>query len=199
MDYQELIAKIGAILGSLGLSWAAIFRPIKRVIAKKAIENKEKAEKINKILKELAPNGGASLRDVINRIEHNTIRLENRFRAYVDLSNETGVFESDANGKWVFANKVLCDYLGLHPEQVMGNGWINGLFGADRQKVWDEWKLAIEQKRDFNMEYRLFNDQTQRITVVIVYATPLVYKGELYGWLGTSTPKTSYDAASAPK
>ena len=199
MDYQDVITKIGAALGSLGISWAALFRPIKRYINRKAAENREKAEKINRILKELSPNGGASLRDVINRIEHNTIRLENRFRAYVDLSNETGVFESDAEGKCVFANKVLCDYLGLHPEQVMGNGWINGVFGADRQKVWDEWKSAVEQRRDFNMEHRLHNDQANRITEVTVYATPLVFKGNLYGWLGTVTPKTSYDVALSQK
>lgn len=189
MDYQEFITKMGAILGSAGLSWAILLRPVKRFLAKKVEERRDSLARINRVLAELAPNGGASLRDAINRIEKTGLRLENRLRAYIDLNNDTGVFESKPNGECIFANKVLCDLLGLHPDQVVGNGWINGIHPEDRHRVWDSWSNAIHQRIEFTEKYRMVNEKTQVITLIKCQAVPLILDGVIQGWMGIVTVK----------
>lgn len=139
-------------------------------------------DSIESIMCELRPNGGASLRDAVNRIEAGLIFEQNARRAAA-MVMDVGLWETDAQGNHLWANKKWLEMTSLLPEQARGFGWVNGVHIDDRERVLTEWDKAFSQKRIFNMRMRYINQQ------VIVYAVPaLKSTGELLGYVGVSTP-----------
>jgi PAS domain S-box-containing protein len=175
LTYISLCAAAAAAIWSF---WVKILRPFWNFIKRVALL----IDSIENIMCELRPNGGASLRDAINRIEAGLI-LEQNARRAAAMVMSVGLWESDGVGNCLWANKKYLEMAGLLPEQARGFGWINGIHIDERNKVLTEWTKALEQKRIFSMLVRFERQRS------IVYAVPaLNNSGELLGYVGTSTP-----------
>jgi PAS domain-containing protein len=139
-----------------------------------------------KIAEEFKPNGGNSLRDVVNRIEINQAVSDQRHRAiyaYLDLP----VFEADAKGAYTFVSKDWCNAVNLFPEQAFADGWINSVHPEDRQKVMSEWRNAVTEKREFALDYRLAVPPDREAGRVYARAFPARVTAErpVVGYVGT--------------
>jgi PAS domain S-box-containing protein len=140
---------------------------------------------IEEIATQFKPNGGSTLRDVIDRVEAD-IQIAKE-RAWVNYeSDERGIFEVDSKGQKCRVNKSWCILTGVSQEDAInGYGWINGIHSLDKERVRHEWDMAIREERTSEMEY-----MTATGVKVSAVATILRNKqtGKTLGWLGTLTP-----------
>ncbi len=117
--------------------------------------------KVEQILKEVTPNGGSSLKDIVTGLSCESVGNKQRLRAFL-RKDEDPIFEVDACGKLVWANDAYLALCGRQLSDIVGNGWLNTIEMSDRDEVHEEMQCAIEQDRDFEMEYTIVHALGQR-------------------------------------
>lgn len=142
-------------------------------------------EQNTQILKELYPNGGGSLRDAINQLHMRQTMINDRLLNIMD-HDKTPIFETDSNGAIVWVNNAYIIVTGRPMQELLGYGWINGVYEPDRERVSTQWDLAIEEKRTFELTYSYQNIDGSVYTA-FVRATPVRSSGQLVGWTGYVT------------
>lgn len=131
---------------------------------------------------EFRPNGGGSLRDQIVQIKQSVFNMTARQWALVDGLGDP-MWESDAAGYCVRANRALLDLVGRGFDEISGSGWELIIHEADRDAVWDAWVDAVERHRMFEARYRVkAKDGTTYLVDAI--ATPIRDGESVSGWLG---------------
>ena len=179
---KELSENIGlffAGLGALAIAWRKGVKPI----VMKIQYAQEVMSKLDKIMYELVPNGGGSLRDAINRIESRQLMSERRQKAYL-LESSLGIWETDEHGRCVWGNRTLERMLGRSPE---GYNWLLSIAPAMREEVQDEWQQAVEGQREYCANIEYITPAGHR-TKVIAKAYPLVDElGSIKGWYGIAS------------
>lgn len=142
--------------------------------------------RLDLITKQVMPNGGSSLLDATKRIEagmkdhaekadaiSKTLNLmAATMRAQSNTNPRMALFEADASGRLIDANKTYLRWTGLTIQELLGWGWINGVHPEDREKVRAEWLQAVSDVRTSAMRYRVVDDEG-RVVVVDVTATPI--------------------------
>jgi len=106
------------------------------------------------VLNEIRPNGGASMRDAINRIESRQIQLDG-YNQVMMHEHSHAVFKADAEGLWTWVNRKYSRIGNTTLEEVKGTGWVNCVHRDDREAVEQEWNRAVQEHRAFNMNYRM--------------------------------------------
>jgi PAS domain S-box-containing protein len=117
------------------------------------------ARKINKyipvlisISEEFHSDNGLTLRDVIDKIDKTQHKLENQIHD-ISYHMNIGFYETDHNGDCINVNNQWCVLTGLLPSEAYGSGWIISIHEDDRDRIWREWRDAVNQERDFVGEY----------------------------------------------
>jgi PAS domain S-box-containing protein len=153
----SIIAQIILATGSLLTASYKLFR----VISKEITERKDMHNKINHILEELTPNHGSSIKDKINKMDsqlsENTLltgRIFDRQRWILD-NEDIIVFESDNDGKCVWANKKYCDWLKRDDKYFLGHGWKNAIHPDDRERTSEYWEECVADSRDSENLFRM--------------------------------------------
>jgi diguanylate cyclase (GGDEF)-like protein/PAS domain S-box-containing protein len=101
-----------------------------------------------------------------------------------------GIFQTDANGERTFVNDRWCDLSGMGREAAIGAGWLEAVHPDDRLRVASEWSAAVDERRDFNLEYR-FEHPDGRIVWVAAAATALNADDRTHtGYIGSVTEIT---------
>jgi PAS domain-containing protein len=138
-------------------------------------------EKINLMFNEFLPNHGSTLRDVVDRIDSTQQLFEQKYKALVFDAADC-YFESAADGTTKWVNNTYQKMSGLTYDQCMGNGWMLAIPEHERERVFEEWNNAVDQKREFDLTYD-FGTHTQ--TRVHCHAYILAGKdNEVSGWCG---------------
>lgn len=65
-----------------------------------------------------------------------------------------GIFLTDAQGNWIYANERCYAMTELTPEQARGSGWLRAVHPDDKQTVLGAWQSAMQSGGEFAMEYR---------------------------------------------
>ena len=143
---------------------------------------------VNLVVTELSPNGGASIRDSLNRIELRQVLQEQRQKAILsDMS--VGVFETDDEGEFTWVNRKYLRMTGRAPDEVKGSGWINTVAHRDRGRIALAWKKAINEGREFEEEFMMITPDNDRVQVQArTYKMSDKEHGEL-GFVGMLAPK----------
>jgi PAS domain-containing protein len=136
-DLGKVLGGAVAVLGFLKVAAKVVFKPLKSHF-----------EKIDHIYKEVTPNGGGSLKDAITELKGTVARIERRQRTWLSYE-ENGVFETDGEGRFTWANRSLLHFLNAAFEEVEGNGWKNFVHPDGRERVFREWEEAVRDGRDF--------------------------------------------------
>ena len=111
---------------------------------------------------EFSPNSGKSIKDQINRIDDALRLAELRSKLIAsNLLTTTGVYECSPDGDCTWANNAFCDMLGLSQDEVIGSGWLNGVMGTDRLRVWEDWQTSIEQDIPYECIFTIVNRRTR--------------------------------------
>jgi PAS domain S-box-containing protein len=109
---------------------------------------------------------------------------EARFRTLAKDA-PVGIFQTDKLGACFYVNKRWCEITGMDEQSSLGTGWADGIHVDDRTLVFQEWFKAVDEKREFDLEYRFSNGElgTRWVhghAVVIVDS-----QGALSGFIGT--------------
>ncbi len=144
------------------------------------------------VLAEQRPNGGSSLRDVINGIRKDVAEIRDNMAAGVHRnrsllqSYSTPVFETDANGDFVWVNDAYLDLVGHALTDITQSGWFTHVRQEERAAIRAEWIAAIEQVRNFDMNYTIHNHKQNATAYVRARAAVLLgQSGAVMGYLGT--------------
>jgi PAS domain S-box-containing protein len=107
-----------------------------------------------------------------------------------------GIFLTDRAGQCLYVNPRWREMAGLTNEQALGQGWVQGLHPADRQKVADTWQQMVDAKGHWGLVYRFYDQALDRTTWVHGVATALNDAQErLLGYVGMNTDITALKAA----
>lgn len=86
-------------------------------------------------------------------------KSEARFRNLADFA-PVGIFETDAQGDYIFVNRKWCEIMGFSSEQALGKGWLSVLPPEEKLLVQDTWMWAAAGGFEFKLEYRVNNPGT---------------------------------------
>ena len=148
-------------------------------------------EQLSVISKEIRPNGGSSIRDVVDRIEARQIIRDQTNEAQMSAIG-LAYWRSDAEGRCTYASPSLCRMLGTNEAGIKGNNWASLIHPDDRAAVSDEWQRSGEENRVFNMTYRFVREDNGETITVRGHATPLINSktGDVEGFWGHASEIT---------
>lgn len=178
----------GAIIGAGAKYWKKRPRPLKRI--SRALDTLED------IKHEFHPNGGSSLRDVVNAILATQSAQEQRLtmsavllRRVASSMEQVVLFESDASGAAIWISDFWEDLTGMPVGEALGHGWAGAIHEDDRMRVMTEFKSANEQQRVFRCIFRVQNVADGTVTTVRTISQPVLSnKGDyVIGWIGMTT------------
>jgi len=145
---------------------------------------------ITKILAEVKPNGGSSLKDAVMRLEGavKAVSAEVRhIRAAAEMASDAAgalLWRAEADGRVMWVSKAIKEQLGfVNDSAYAGWAWQNVVHPDDRERVRERWEQAVEDQCDAQDEYRVVT----RDGLVIhaqSYAKPVFVDGGLDGWQG---------------
>jgi PAS domain S-box-containing protein len=183
LTLQYLIALFSAISG-----FFLALKPVRAFIAKIwKLTIGRNAAKLDNILAELRPNGGDSLRDSVNRIEHQQKGFEAFLSAQLNIQ-DVAIVRTDAAGKLTNVNRQYQRMMGYSLAEVMGEGWINCIHPEDRERVVDNWKDAVTAGREVSEDIKYLRaDGTSFVAHANVYRE-VDDEGVIRGWLGIIVP-----------
>lgn len=108
---------------------------------------------------------------------------EQRFKLLADKA-PIGIFQTDMKGHASFMNERWGEIAGIKLSHAMGTGWASTIHPDDHIEVLENWGNAVEQQREFMMEFRLLNARAG-VRRVVCRATPLHDENnQLSGYIG---------------
>jgi PAS domain S-box-containing protein len=153
---------------------------------------------------ELRPNNSSSMRDAIDRTERLAHETNNRvnvaigmIRHAADSNPAEGTFEADHTGSTVWVSATYLRWTGLQLADATGWGWINAVAHADRERLREEWSVAVQEQRVFTSTYRLTDAEGHAFDVE-VKANPIRdAQGRVVKWMGNVTRPLARPATAA--
>ena len=137
-----------------------------------------------KIEHEVLTNSGSSLKDSVYRIEKGQNYLHSKLRHSDHISADC-LFETDGAGNFVFVNRALCELLGTQSNDLLNRAWLMRIDPAERERVKNEWKEAIENKISLESRQTMIDGRDGISYLFFVTAQPNIdAKGELLGFFG---------------
>jgi PAS domain S-box-containing protein len=143
---------------------------------------------VSPILNTLGQIIGASKvsRDISDRIQAaQAVReSEQRFRILANHA-PVGIFQTNLSGETTFVNNAWCQLAGLELTYATGDGWINAVHPADRERVIHDWHVACDAGLPSRTEFR-FRRPDGGVVWLQGNAEPLRDRqGNLIGYIGT--------------
>ncbi len=119
------------------------------------------------------------------------IESQSRFGALTELA-PVGVYAADAEGLCTYTNPRWQEIHGLSLAESLGRGWTRILHEADRARLGQAWRVAIERRQVFNETFRIRRPDGQERHVRSRAATHFAPDGRLLGYVGTVEDVTEY-------
>lgn len=171
-------AGISTTVAGLILLWKKGFKPLVNHIKR----YRESLDKIDKIFYEITPNGGDSIKDVVNSIREGLAQVNARQRAIL-ADTDDAIFEADASGSCIWVNRTFSRITQRMPTELLGRGWYNAIHEPDRKDVVSAWTTAIEERIELSMSFR-FETTAGILTHVRLRSYKMTdLKGEIIGYL----------------
>jgi PAS domain S-box-containing protein len=106
-------------------------------------------DSLSEIQAQLTNNGGTSLKDAVDRIEHKQDFLSVRMQTHLH-TNSKAIFETDENGLVTYVNRAYTRMTGLSAHEVQREGWVNVIQPTHRERITGLWFKAVASRRDFD-------------------------------------------------
>lgn len=109
---------------------------------------------MNDLSEQFRNNSGSSIKDLLDRVENKTDKIEFMMNIYLDMI-PTPIFVADSNGKCTWANKSYLKLTNMELVEIVGTGWEMVICDSDREFVTKEWYRACSEIRPFHMRYNI--------------------------------------------
>lgn len=140
--------------------------------------------------------------DVDNPVADDATALEElrlrdaRYRSLIE-AGELDVWRADASGRLVTDMPKWRDYTGQRDDDVLGEGWLDGVHPDHRDRVRDTWRRAIESEAAvYQCEYPIVGSEGE-VRHVVARAAPVIERGVVREWVGTTVDVTEQRRAEA--
>ena len=165
---------------TLGERLDALAQVLHQSLGELRVQNDTTLTELRQVRAELQPNSGSSLHDVVH-----AIAAAQRAR---DDRDADPLFWTDNLGRCTHVNRAYLRMTGRSREELVGSGWLNCVDFADRSRIRDRWREAVQEARDFD-ELFLLLDHRGEVYRVHARATRLLGStGRLLGYYGELTP-----------
>ena len=102
----------------------------------------------------LTPNGGNSVRDIIDRIDRKLMTLEATQRALLDLHEENaGHFLAGKDGHFFWVSDKFSEIMDREREECLGLEWIESTHESEKVAVFSNWSLATNNATASNFSF----------------------------------------------
>ena len=118
------------------------------------------------------------------RLARRYVASEARFRALSDAA-PLGVFAADVKGACTYSNARWQIIFGLSQAQSLGHGWSRTLHPDDKTDVFSQWQQATAERRDFDMQFRVRDDDGAVRHVRAIGRPVLDEDGAATGYVGS--------------
>ncbi len=129
-----------------------------------------------------------------HRAEEELRLSETRFRYMADTA-PVMIWITDTNMQCTFFNQRALDFTGRSMEELLGDGWGEGVPEEDYQKCVDIYTAAGERKEPFVMEYRMRHADGELHWVYDTGIPRFASDGEFIGYIGSSVDITDRKTA----
>ena len=119
-----------------------------------------------------------------------------RWQSLVD-SAPVAIYETDAQGNYIYANQRWLEHAGLSIEQATGASWAQALHPDDRGPINSSWYAAVREGREWNLEYRFCTPERK---ITWVQGTAIALRdvlGQVTGFLGSNVDITARKLAES--
>lgn len=142
----------------------------------------EKDEEIARITKEYL--------EAIKKLEYDEYYIGQKRRGYRQLMNKLDMahWETDGQGKVIFANGKWLTLFGLKLEEAMGENWISALVPESRDSTLLEWQSRIVDHNDYEpLHFTIKNKITGEVLpLYAVYSTIYDINGNPLKFIGVT-------------
>lgn len=191
LEHVGLVA--GILLSTIGIYWKGI-RPLCKWTYEKYVTYKEfwasLATAANLVNYELSPNDNGSMKDAMQEIRE-SVRLQGwTQREMLDVDKNDAVFITDELGHCKHVNQAYEVLVGRDKNELLGEGWLVVVPLAERQQTSDEWSLAREQNRTFEVRMYFAHSDGTRFKIKCRARPMLDTRGNFAGFFGVVTPES---------
>jgi len=96
-----------------------------------------------------------------------------------------GVYQTDAEGRFVYVNATWSDLTGIDRGAAIGRSWASVVHPEDLERVVGEWRRSRTDQREFSLEYRYVSPEGGARWVWCRAVELRDDSGEITGYLGT--------------
>lgn len=193
VDWTRAGAFATVVMMVLGVIAATQVHPIKTFVDKaiKALDSVNPVSAINRrfdtLEQEFRPNGGGSLRDLLDKIWDHVQEESAKVSILLDNSPLL-MWLSAADGRQIWANDSLVALTGHKASDLLDWGWLNLIHYRDRDRVRRHWLEAIEDARAFDECCRIVT-ANRDVYEVRLLAKPFRIGGHVAFWRGLATAR----------
>lgn len=112
------------------------------------------------------------------KLEQTAIRSANEIlEVRVSISEQwlkIGMYICDKTGNCTWTSDYLNNMFGLDSTEMLEMGWLASVRHSDRERVFSEWVLAVENKLPYNSSYTIVNSRDNLYIDVITTALAVV-------------------------
>ena len=130
------------------------------------------------------------------------MKAQNAVQEYRDLAEAMPqmVWTTDDSNKITYYNKNLTNFLNLDKDNLENFDFSTVIHPEDYEKLTKTWEIAANDKRFFEIEFRLYNGTEEKFIWFLNRATPILDEdGNVLQWIGTSTNIDEFKKLSAQK
>jgi len=157
LEVVKVVGVISTVAGASLATWRRAIRPAIRA-TRKHYRNLEAVplieESVKKLREEFSPNGGGSIRDLLDRVEESIVLLQAKQEVALDRQ-DICLLRADCSGLIIEVSDPLCRLIGKGEREMSGWNWLSLVNEAVRSDVEDEYHSAIKAHRVFDMEFSL--------------------------------------------
>jgi PAS domain S-box-containing protein len=152
MSFDTTIEIVGIIISVVG-GGIGVFAWLLKFIIRPTIElyrnQKRLLKEVGVIKKEVTPNGGSSIKDIINRIDRRQVMIDKRSKA-IFYNVDDPILEVDEHGNILWANQKFHDLLGS--KNVKGLDWVSYIDEPQRENFLTELESCSTKVRELKFE-----------------------------------------------
>lgn len=202
--FWPIIVLIGTLIGV----WRWTIRYANKKINLTITEHLD--EKLKPIVQETQPNGGGSMKDVVNktkdaldefRLKYSNDEREkrallkelagevrsDRARIHALIANlHTAYFEIEENAKITYVNDSYLTLFGISYQEALLGNWRQYIHPDDLAEVDDSANRAFSSRTDWGKEFRIIRKTDRKIFRVYTHSFPLIDEaGNFMGYTGS--------------
>lgn len=190
---STLVGLGGATIGGSYALFSKVLRP-GYALYKKHVENlgsiPQLTEDVRWMKDQIKPNGGTSLRDMVDRIAIGQT-VQSQVLNNVLASSSTGHFKTSRDGLVIEVSRTLCRLMERSEQELMGNTWLSWIANDDRERIEHEWGNVVKLGREMDQTFKIWADggETRRVRMKAMQL--LGPDRQLIGYLGVVTEAKS--------